>query len=96
MVIQYYLVLPIASIVGSNKVILFGGAVGDINKYNITRDTFILDTTIFAWKKLVCNGEPPSPRAGHACAVVDLLQMVVYGGTTSGKTQTYIRGKFGF
>jgi len=71
-------------IVGKEKIVLFGGAIGDTNKYSITGDTYILDVPTFKWKKLVCGGVAPSPRAAHACAMVDTLQMVVYGGATGG------------
>lgn len=39
---------------------------------------------LLKWKKLICGGVPPTPRAAHACAMVDNLQMVVYGGATGG------------
>jgi N-acetylneuraminic acid mutarotase len=64
---------------------LFGGAIGDTNKYSITGDTFMFDMSANKWKKLQCGGVLPTPRAAHACTIVDNLQMVVYGGATGGK-----------
>lgn len=71
-------------LVGKDKLILFGGAIGDTNKYTITGDTYVLDAKTFAWKKLLCGGIPPTPRAAHACAMVYTFQMVVYGGAAGG------------
>ncbi len=63
---------------------MFGGAVGDTNKYNITGDSYLLDLPANKWKKLVCGGTSPTPRAAHACTTVETLQMVLYGGATGG------------
>jgi len=70
--------------VGKDKLILFGGAIGDTNKYTITGDTYILDSKSLVWRKLLCGGIPPTPRAAHASAMVCTLQIVVYGGATGG------------
>ena len=73
--------------------VLFGGAIGDTNKYNITRDTFILDMSTLMWKRPNCCGVLPTPRAAHACATVDIYQMVVYGGAAgSNSSQLKIDG----
>lgn len=72
--------LSITSLVGRQRVLLFGGAIGDTKKYNITNDSFMLDLSACAWKKLVCTGSVPVPRAAHASSTINTLQMVVYGG----------------
>ena len=66
------------------KVVLFGGAIGNTDNYKITGDTFIFDMNSLAWKQLNCGGVLPAPRAAHACATVETLQMVLYGGATGG------------
>jgi hypothetical protein len=76
----YQVVVQYEAIVGKNKIVLFGGAIGDTNKYNITRDTFILDMNTLIWKKPNCSGIFPTPRAAHTCATVEIYLMVVYGG----------------
>lgn len=61
---------------------LFGGAIGDSGRYTITADTYILDFSAgFQWKKITADN-PPSARAAHASACVDLMQLVIYGGAT--------------
>jgi protein phosphatase len=72
-------------LVSKEKVVLFGGAIGDTTKYTFTGDTYLLETSLCKWKKLSCAGVPPMPRAAHGSAMVDALQMVVYGGATGGK-----------
>ncbi|KAH8584532.1 serine threonine phosphatase alpha [Cryptosporidium sp. chipmunk genotype I] len=70
--------------VGNSKVVLFGGAIGDSGRYTITADTYILDFSAgFQWKKITADN-PPSARAAHASACVDLMQLVIYGGATGG------------
>lgn len=70
--------------------ILFGGAIGDTNKYTITGETYVFDMALLKWKRLSCGGVPPTPRAAHASAMVDNLQMVVYGGATGGSFRILI------
>lgn len=53
------------------KVVLFGGATGDIGKYVITGDTYTLGLRDHQWKKLNNTGVVPSPRAAHASCAVD-------------------------
>ncbi|EAN31775.1 Calcineurin-like phosphoesterase family protein [Theileria parva strain Muguga] len=69
--------------VGSGKVVLFGGAVGDVGRYTITSDSFLYDVTTNYWTKLQTEN-PPSPRAAHAAACVETMQVVVFGGATGG------------
>ncbi len=53
----------------------FGG--GDYeHRYN---DTWSFDISTRKWTELQCTGSIPSPRAGHAAALVDDI-MYVFGG----------------
>ncbi|GFE54485.1 serine threonine phosphatase [Babesia ovis] len=69
--------------VGPGKVILFGGAIGDVGRYTITADLYLFDLNTNVSTKL--NSEnTPSPRAAHAAACVESMQVVVFGGATGG------------
>ena len=70
--------------ISKHKSILFGGATGDVGKYSMTGDTYMLNTLKRCWIKLNCQGIVPSPRAAHASAAIESMQMVVYGGATGG------------
>jgi protein phosphatase len=70
--------------ISKGKAILFGGATGDTVKYQITSDTYSLDTQSKLWKKVETFGPYPSPRAAHSSVAVEQNQMVVYGGATGG------------
>eukprot|EP00923_Selenidium_pygospionis_P055023 GHVN01095953.1.p1 GENE.GHVN01095953.1~~GHVN01095953.1.p1 ORF type:complete len:840 (+),score=106.76 GHVN01095953.1:827-3346(+) len=70
--------------VGQGKVILFGGAIGDSGRYQITNDSYILDLAQqVKWKKLETENSPTA-RAAHAAAAVNLMQFCVFGGATGG------------
>ena len=60
---------------------MFGGAIGDSSNYNITNDVFIMDLNVCSWKKLICSGLAPTPRAAHTSVGVNLSQIIVYGGS---------------
>jgi hypothetical protein len=53
----------------------FGGSSGR-HKYN---DTWLFKISTRKWTELQCTGYTPSPRCGHAAAVVDDV-MYVFGG----------------
>eukprot|EP00927_Polykrikos_kofoidii_P077039 TRINITY_DN7402_c0_g1_i7.p1 TRINITY_DN7402_c0_g1~~TRINITY_DN7402_c0_g1_i7.p1 ORF type:complete len:854 (+),score=114.66 TRINITY_DN7402_c0_g1_i7:108-2669(+) len=72
------------TLVGSNRVILFGGATGDAGRYTITADAYMLDVTTNTWSRIMADGPVPAARAAHAAACVDSLQMLIYGGATGG------------
>ncbi|CAD2100999.1 protein phosphatase containing kelch-like domains, putative [Plasmodium vinckei lentum] len=72
-----------ATYLGNNKVAIFGGAIGDAGKYNITDDIYLYDLTQNKWKKLITENTPTA-RAAHAAACVDEQQLVIYGGATGG------------
>lgn len=83
------------SLVGKRRVLLFGGAIGDTAKYDITNDAFIMDLATYTWKKLICTGNIPTPRAAHASTVINTLQMVVYGGAAGSNLLLKVRWYFG-
>lgn len=73
------------TLVAPNKVVLFGGATGDSSgRYTITSDAYMLEASTNTWSKIIAEGNPPSARAAHASACVDLSQLVIYGGATGG------------
>ena len=72
------------NIISNTKVILFGGATGDVGKYSIPGDTVLLDLITKKWRKLEPAGSAPTQRAAHAAATVDSLQLVIYGGAVGG------------
>lgn len=72
------------TLVGSNRVVLFGGATGDSGRYTITADAYMLEVSTNHWSRVVAEGTLPSARAAHAAACVDHFQMVIYGGATGG------------
>ena len=76
-----------------NRVVLFGGAIGDTNKYSITRDTYILDMNTLVWRKPICTGVPPTPRAAHASVAIENSQVVVYGGAAGSNSIVKLRRK---
>lgn len=55
----------------------------DVGRYTITSDSFLYDVTTNYWTKLQTEN-PPSPRAAHAAACVETMQVVVFGGATGG------------
>ncbi|GJE87566.1 hypothetical protein PsYK624_036490 [Phanerochaete sordida] len=63
------------------KIILFGGTDCQYH-YN---DTWIFDTNTRMWSELTCIGFIPSPREGHAAAVVDDVVYIFGGRGVDGK-----------
>ena len=83
--------------ISDSYALLFGGAIGNTGKFSITGDTYLCDLKTLNWKKLdrkpsthasyssyIAIGSQPSPRAAHASAPVESLQLVIYGGATGG------------
>lgn len=52
-------------LVNKTTAVLFGGAVGDTGKYQITGDTYTMEMKTKVWKKLNPTGSIPSYRAAH-------------------------------
>ncbi|KAI0095103.1 hypothetical protein BDY19DRAFT_879808 [Irpex rosettiformis] len=63
------------------KIIIFGGTDCQYH-YN---DTWVFDTTTNTWSELTCIGFTPSPREGHAAALVDDVVYVFGGRGVDGK-----------
>ncbi|AFZ81481.1 Ser/Thr protein phosphatase family member protein [Theileria equi strain WA] len=55
----------------------------DVGRYTITADSYIYDINKNFWSKLHIENAP-SPRAAHAAACVETMQVVVFGGATGG------------
>ncbi|KAI0285414.1 hypothetical protein BGY98DRAFT_945813 [Russula aff. rugulosa BPL654] len=64
-----------ASVTHGDHIIIFGGTDGRYH-YN---DTWLFDVSTRKWTELQCTGYIPSPRGGHAAALVDDV-MYVFGG----------------
>ncbi|XP_076902562.1 uncharacterized protein LOC143557357 [Bidens hawaiensis] len=62
----------------SNKIIVIGGE--DTQNYYLS-DVQMLDTDTLTWTKLVTNGEPLPPRAGHTTIALG-KNLFVFGGFT--------------
>ncbi|KAJ6604468.1 hypothetical protein DFH09DRAFT_1018615 [Mycena vulgaris] len=70
-----------ACITFENRIIVFGGTDGQYH-YN---DTWAFDLTTRKWSELQCIGFIPSPREGHAAALVDDVIYVFGGRGVDGK-----------
>ncbi|KAF7981180.1 hypothetical protein HWV62_34967 [Athelia sp. TMB] len=70
-----------ACITHENRIIIFGGTDGQYH-YN---DTWAFDITTRKWTELQCIGYIPSPREGHAAALVDDVVYVFGGRGVDGK-----------
>ncbi|KAF7320266.1 Cell polarity protein [Mycena kentingensis (nom. inval.)] len=64
-----------------NKILVFGGTDGQYH-YN---DTWAFDLTTRKWSELQCIGFIPSPREGHAAALVDDVIYIFGGRGVDGK-----------
>ena len=70
--------------INPNKIVIFGGAVGEIRKIKYSNETYIYNIMTKIWIKLNCiNNKLPQPRAAHAAAANDQMQMVIYGGSNN-------------
>ncbi|KAK7064380.1 cell polarity protein [Favolaschia claudopus] len=70
-----------ACVTFENRVIVFGGTDGQYH-YN---DTWSFDLTTRKWSELQCIGFIPSPREGHAAALVDDVIYIFGGRGVDGK-----------
>ena len=59
---------------------LFGGATKDTGSFAMTSQTFVFNMSHKRWTELIPNGATPAPRAAHAAASVEQLQVAIYGG----------------
>lgn len=61
----------------TKRVVIFGGAAKDGNMSN---EAFVLDLITWEWKKLLCTGDQPSPRAGACLSPLDENTLILFGG----------------
>ena len=71
--------------INQTKIVIFGGAVGEIRKIKYSNETYIYNIMTKIWIKLnnINNNKLPSARAAHAAAANDQMQMVIYGGSNN-------------
>lgn len=82
-----------ATPISKTRVVLFGGATGESNKYVMTDAVYVFYLFKKTWSKIECknfskflaSGSKPNPRAAHAATAVDGNKMVVYGGASGSK-----------
>ena len=76
-----------ATQISSNKIIIFGGASGNVDTYSITNECYCLDIEIgnvtnFNWRKLFNTGTVPCSRAAHSSTKIEDNKMLQFGGAT--------------
>ena len=70
--------------INKSKAVLFGGATKDTGSFAMTSQTFVFNMSHKRWTELIPNGATPAPRAAHAAASIEQLQVAIYGGATGG------------
>ncbi len=72
--------------ISSVKLILFGGAVGDVRNYKCSNEIYIFNLMTKIWTKFNYsqNAIIPKERAAHAAASNNKNQMVIHGGSIGG------------
>ena len=72
--------------ISSVKLILFGGAVGDIRNYKCSNEVFIFNLMTKIWTKVDYSNMQnlPKERAAHAAAANNNNQMFIHGGSIGG------------
>lgn len=74
--------------VSKEKIIIFGGASGNVDTYSITNECFCLDIEqgpvepTFTWRKLTNTGTIPCSRAAHSTCSFEEYRMLLFGGAT--------------
>lgn len=69
--------LHVAAALGTDKVVIFGGAAQDGNMSN---EVFVLNLNTWVWKRLEIKGNAPSPRASPCFCALDDTTCVLFGG----------------
>lgn len=72
------------TMISPRVVIMYGGAIGQTEKYTITGETFRYDIKEEAWMSLKPKGDIPPSRAAHAACCVEQNKMVIFGGAMGG------------
>ncbi len=69
------------------KLLLFGGAVGNVQNYDFSNETFLFNLMTRIWSKIIIenNNNIPRERAAHAACSNNELQMVIHGGSVGGQ-----------
>ena len=70
-----------ATQISRDKIIIFGGASGNVDTYSITNECFCLDiesekSITFTWRKLQNTGTIPCSRAAHSCCKIEENRML--------------------
>ena len=78
-----------ATQITKDKIIIFGGASGNVDTYSITNECYCLDintasdgTTSFNWRKLLNTGTIPCSRAAHSSTKIEENKLLLFGGAT--------------
>ena len=68
------------------KILLFGGAVGDVKNFNLTNEIYIINLMTRIWSKIKVDQNKPLPkeRAAHAASTNNDNQMIIHGGSIGG------------
>ena len=72
------------TMVSPRLAILYGGAIGQTEKYTITGVIYKYDMKEDTWTSLKPKGDIPSNRAAHAACCVENNKMVIFGGAMGG------------
>jgi hypothetical protein len=69
----------ISSVYQASSILIINSRFGGTDCQYHYNDTWVFDTNTATWSELTCIGYTPSPREGHAAALVDDV-MYVFGG----------------
>ena len=69
------------------KLLLFGGAVGDVKNFRFSNDVYLFNLMTRIWTKIIIEQNTPLPkeRAAHAASSNYDNQMVIHGGSVGGQ-----------
>ena len=69
------------------KLLLFGGAVGDVKNFKFSNEIFLFNLMTLIWSKIIIedNNNIPKERAAHAACSNNNNQMVIHGGSVGGQ-----------
>ena len=69
------------------KLLLFGGAVGDVKNFRFSNEVFLFNLMTRIWSKTILEKNSPVPkeRAAHAASSNNDNQMIIHGGSVGGQ-----------
>ena len=69
------------------KLLLFGGAVGDVKNFRFSNEIFLINLMTRIWSKIIIEQNSPLPkeRAAHAASTNNDNQMIIHGGSVGGQ-----------